>query len=118
MSAAPGIYLQALPIELSLGYAERAEASGFASVWLSEITFGDVVTPAAAVAARTERIGIGTGIVGLWSRTPATTALTAASLQQLSQVDSCSGSACSHAPTSRAGTAAHTASRWGRCAST
>ncbi|MGI9658371.1 MAG: LLM class flavin-dependent oxidoreductase [Gaiellaceae bacterium] len=85
MSSAPGIYLQALPIELSLGYAERAEASGFGSVWLSEITFGDVVTPAAAVAARTERIGIGTGIVGLWSRTPATTALTAASLQQLSQ---------------------------------
>ena len=84
MRADPGIYLQALPIELSLGYAERAEAAGFGSVWLSEITFGDVVTPAAAVAARTERVAIGTGIVGLWSRTPATTALTAASLQQLS----------------------------------
>ena len=39
MSSAPGIYLQALPIELSLGYAERAEESGFGSVWLSEITF-------------------------------------------------------------------------------
>lgn len=84
MKADPGIYLQALPIELSLGYAERAETSGFGSVWLSEITFGDVITPAAAVASRTERVGIGTGIVGLWSRTPATTALTAASLQQLS----------------------------------
>lgn len=84
MSTGTGVYLQALPIELSLGYAERAEASGFANVWLSEITFGDVVTPAAAVAARTERIGIGTGILGLWSRSPATTALTAASLQQLS----------------------------------
>ena len=44
-----------------------------------------MVTPAAAVAARTERVSIGTGILGLWSRTPATTALTAASLQQLSQ---------------------------------
>lgn len=84
MSTGTGIYLQALPIDLSLGYAERAEASGFANVWLSEITFGDVVTPAAAVATRTERIGIGTGILGLWSRSPATTALTAASLQQLS----------------------------------
>lgn len=85
MNDALGIYLQALPIELSLGYAERAETSGFGSVWLSEITFGDVVTPAAAIAARTERVEIGTGIVGLWSRTPATTALTAASLQQLSR---------------------------------
>ena len=32
MSVAPGIYLQALPIELALGYSERAEAGGFSSV--------------------------------------------------------------------------------------
>ena len=79
-----GVYLQALPIELTLDFADRAEAAGFRSVWLSEITFGDAFVPAAAIATRTSRIGIATGIVGLWARSPVTTAMTAANLHRLS----------------------------------
>jgi probable F420-dependent oxidoreductase len=79
-----GVYLQALPVDLTVQLAVRAERAGFASVWFSEITFGDAIVPAAAAAARTERIGLATGIVGIWSRSPVTTALTAATLHQLS----------------------------------
>jgi probable F420-dependent oxidoreductase len=85
MSAAGvGVYLQALPVGLTVELAEQADRSGLGSVWFSEITFGDAIVPAAAAAARTKRIGLATGIVGIWSRSPVTTALTAASLHQLS----------------------------------
>jgi alkanesulfonate monooxygenase SsuD/methylene tetrahydromethanopterin reductase-like flavin-dependent oxidoreductase (luciferase family) len=79
-----GVYLQALPIDLTLDFARRAEDARFRSIWLSEITFGDAVVPAAAIACRTSRIGIATGIVGLWARSPLTTAMTAANLHRLS----------------------------------
>jgi alkanesulfonate monooxygenase SsuD/methylene tetrahydromethanopterin reductase-like flavin-dependent oxidoreductase (luciferase family) len=79
-----GIYLQALPIDLTLKFASQAENAGFRNVWLSEITFGDAFVPAAAIAATTRRIGISTGIVGLWARSPVTTAMSAANLHRLS----------------------------------
>lgn len=79
-----GIYLQALPVDLAVQFARQAEDRGFGSVWFSEITFGDAIVPAAAAAASTERIELATGIVGIWSRSPITTALTAATLHQLS----------------------------------
>lgn len=79
-----GVYLQALPIDLTLDFARRAEQTGFKSVWLSEIIFGDAFVPAAAIACNTSRIGIATGIVGLWARSPLTTAMTAANLHRLS----------------------------------
>jgi alkanesulfonate monooxygenase SsuD/methylene tetrahydromethanopterin reductase-like flavin-dependent oxidoreductase (luciferase family) len=79
-----GVYLQALPIDLAVDFARRAEKAGFRSVWLSEITFGDAFVPATAIALNTERLGIATGIVGLWARSPVTTAMTAASLHRLS----------------------------------
>jgi alkanesulfonate monooxygenase SsuD/methylene tetrahydromethanopterin reductase-like flavin-dependent oxidoreductase (luciferase family) len=79
-----GVYLQALPIDLTLDLAGQAERAGFRSVWLSEITFGDAFVPAAAIAVKTNRIGIATGIAGLWARSPVTTAMTAANLHRLS----------------------------------
>jgi probable F420-dependent oxidoreductase len=79
-----GVYLEALPIDLTLDFARAAEDAGFKSIWLSEITFGDAFVPAAAIACKTNKIGIATGIVGLWSRSPVTTAMTAANLHRLS----------------------------------
>jgi probable F420-dependent oxidoreductase len=79
-----GVYLQALPPDLTVELAQRAEERGFGSVWFSEITFGDAFVPATAVAMCTERIRLSTGIVGLWSRSPVTTAMTAATLHALS----------------------------------
>jgi alkanesulfonate monooxygenase SsuD/methylene tetrahydromethanopterin reductase-like flavin-dependent oxidoreductase (luciferase family) len=80
-----GVYLQALPIDLAVDFAVQAEHADFEKVWLSEITFGDAFVPAAAIACRTERIGIATGIVGLWARSPVSTAMSAANLHRLSR---------------------------------
>lgn len=79
-----GLFLTALPAERSIEFAGRAEAAGFRSVWFPEITFADSFGPATAAAGRTSRVAIGTGVVGVWSRSAVTMALQAATLQQLS----------------------------------
>jgi F420-dependent oxidoreductase-like protein len=78
---------------LQLGYddpvaavalAEHAERLGFDCVWTSEAWGADAITPLAWIAARTERIGLGTAIMQMPARTPATTAMTVATLDHLS----------------------------------
>src|SRR4051794_31471417 len=61
-----------------------AEDCGFASVWTAEAYGSDAVTPLAWYAARTSRIALGTGLIQLSARTPACTAMTAATLDALS----------------------------------
>ena len=63
--------------------AADAEDAGFATVWLSELHRSAFV-PAAALAAATSRIGIGTGIALAFVRSPLTTALTSLDLDELS----------------------------------
>src|SRR3954449_9729732 len=79
-----GLLLTALPAKLAIDFAERAETAGFRTAWFPEITFADSFGPATAAAMRTTRIEIATGVVGVWSRSPVTMALQAATLQQLS----------------------------------
>ncbi len=79
-----GIFFTGLPARMSVEYALRAEARGFRSAWFPEITFADSFGPATAAALKTERISLGTGVVGIWSRSLVTMALQAATLQQLS----------------------------------
>ncbi|MGH2928638.1 MAG: LLM class flavin-dependent oxidoreductase, partial [Solirubrobacteraceae bacterium] len=79
-----GLFVTALPAPLAIEMAERAEGEGFRSVWFPEITFADSFGPATAAALRTERVGIATGVVGIWSRSAVTMALQAATLHQLS----------------------------------
>jgi F420-dependent oxidoreductase-like protein len=62
----------------------EAERLGYSSVWTAEAYGSDAVTPAAWVAARTERIHVGTGIMQIAARTPAMTAMTAMTLDTLS----------------------------------
>jgi F420-dependent oxidoreductase-like protein len=71
---------------LSLDMAKilEAERLGYASVWTAEAYGSDAVTPAAWIAARTERIHVGTGIMQIPARTPAMTAMTAMTLDALS----------------------------------
>ena len=68
----------------SVAMAQEADRLGFDSVWTSEAWGADAVTVASWIAATTERIGIGTAIMQMPARTPATTAMTVATLDQLS----------------------------------
>jgi F420-dependent oxidoreductase-like protein len=64
--------------------AKFAESLGYHSVWTGEAYGSDAVVPLAAAAAVTERIHLGTGIMQMAARTPAMTAMTAATLDALS----------------------------------
>jgi len=78
---------------LQLGYddpltwtrlAEEAERCGFHSVWTSEAYGSDAVSPLAWIGARTTNVRLGTAIMQMPARSPATTAATVATLDLLS----------------------------------
>ena len=80
---------------LSLGYwgsrpgdalplVQEAERLGYDSVWTAEAYGSDGLTPLAWIGALTSRIKLGTGILQMPARTPANTAMTAATLDLLS----------------------------------
>ncbi|MGB9356973.1 MAG: LLM class F420-dependent oxidoreductase [Acidimicrobiia bacterium] len=62
----------------------EAERLGYDSVWTAEAYGADAVTPLAFLAARTETIRLGSAIMQMPARTPAMTAMTAATLDDLS----------------------------------
>jgi alkanesulfonate monooxygenase SsuD/methylene tetrahydromethanopterin reductase-like flavin-dependent oxidoreductase (luciferase family) len=62
--------------------AERAEASGYASVWAGELWGADAFVTLARIAEATDRVALGTAIVNVYSRTPATLAMAAATLDE------------------------------------
>src|SRR5215470_353692 len=62
----------------------EADRLGFHSVWTAEAYGSDAITPLAWIAARTEKIHVASGIMQMPARTPAMTAMTAMSLDQLS----------------------------------
>ncbi len=62
----------------------EAERLGYDSVWTAEAYGSDAATPLAYLAARTTSITLGSAILQMPARTPAMTAMTAATLDQLS----------------------------------
>jgi len=68
----------------NLAVAREADRIGYDSVWAAEAYGSDAATVLAFVAAQTERIGIGSAIFQIPARTPAMTAMTAATLDSLS----------------------------------
>src|SRR5207302_2720852 len=87
----------AMKLGLSLGYAppgtnpadlfplvHEAERLGFDSVWVAEAWGTDAVSVLGWLAARTERIKLGSAIMQIPGRTPANAAMTAATLDLLS----------------------------------
>jgi F420-dependent oxidoreductase-like protein len=60
------------------------EAAGLDVVWVAEAYSYDAVSMMGYLAARTERVQIGSGILPIYSRTPTLTAMTAAGLDALS----------------------------------
>jgi F420-dependent oxidoreductase-like protein len=62
----------------------EAESLGYDSVWTAEAWGSDAVSPAAWIAAQTQKIKIGTGIMQMPGRSPANTAMTAMTMDALS----------------------------------
>jgi F420-dependent oxidoreductase-like protein len=75
---------RAQPFDMA-AVAREAERLGYGCIWASEAWSSDAATVLAWVAAHTERIGIGAGVFQMPARTPAMTAMTAATLDHLSR---------------------------------
>ena len=83
-----------MKLAASLGYglgpseavyaARRAEASGFGFIWVPESVDSDAFATLGAMASETSKIGLGTGIVNVYSRTPTQLAMATATMQELS----------------------------------
>jgi F420-dependent oxidoreductase-like protein len=71
-------------VSLNMDLIREAERAGFDSVWTAEAWGSDAVTPLAWIGAQTSKIRLGTGIMQLPARSPASTAMTAMTLDGLS----------------------------------
>jgi len=71
-------------IQIKMDLLLHAERLGFDSAWTAEAYGNDAVTTATWIAAKTERLKVGTAIMQMPARTPAMTAMTATTLNQLS----------------------------------
>ncbi len=67
-----------------VAYVVEAERLGVDTVWTAEAWGEDAVAPLAFLAARTERIRLGTGIMQISARAPAMTAMTALTMAAIS----------------------------------
>src|SRR5512142_1863641 len=68
----------------NLELAREADRLGYAVCWAAEAYGSDAATVLAWVAAATERIHVGSAVFQIPARTPALTAMTAATLDRLS----------------------------------
>jgi probable F420-dependent oxidoreductase len=73
-----------LPLREHADLVRRVEAAGYTDLWSGETNGPDGFTPLAACAAWTERVRLGTGVVGAFTRGPALLAQQAAALADLS----------------------------------
>ena len=71
-------------IQLPMEMIRAADRLGYYAVWTAEAYGSDVVTPLAWIGAQTQQIKLGTAIMQMPARTPAMTAMTAMTLDQLS----------------------------------
>jgi F420-dependent oxidoreductase-like protein len=71
-------------VAIDIDMIKEADRLGFHSVWSAEAYGSDAVTPLAWIAGQTERIHVASGIMQMPARTPAMTAMTATTLDQLS----------------------------------
>jgi F420-dependent oxidoreductase-like protein len=69
---------------LNMDFIKEADRLGFYAAWTAEAYGSDAVTPAAWILAHTEHLRAGTGIMQMPARSPAMTAMTATTLDQLS----------------------------------
>lgn len=84
MRVAIGIGVVNDDFESMAAYVREAEKLGVEAVWSAESWGHDAVTPLAYLAAKTDRILLGSGIMQIAGRTPAMTAMTALTLATMS----------------------------------
>ncbi len=72
------------PFAEVVAYASAAEECGYEAMFVPEAWGRDAFVTLGALARETERIGLGTGIVNVYSRTPALLAMAAVTLDELS----------------------------------
>ncbi len=77
-------YTDHIPREMVLAYVQEADRLGYDKVWVAEAYGYDAFTILTQLACATQRIGLATGIVNVFSRSPALIAQTAASLDAIS----------------------------------
>src|SRR4030081_1367029 len=77
-------YPDRIPREATHAFVEAADRLGYDTVWIAEAYGWDAFTVLTEIACRTERIKLATGIVNVFSRSPALIAQTAASLDNIS----------------------------------
>ncbi len=71
-------------IQLPMDLFRMADEAGIHSVWTAEAYGSDSITPLAWIGAQTKNLKLGTAIMQMPARTPANTAMTAITLDQLS----------------------------------
>jgi len=71
-------------VDAFVSLAERADREGYDRVWLPETWGRDAVTVLTSIAHATDRVGIGTSVTNVYSRSPALVGQTAATLQEVS----------------------------------
>jgi F420-dependent oxidoreductase-like protein len=71
-------------LSLDMDLIREAEKLGYDSIWSAEAWGSDAVSPLAWIGAQTSRIKLGTGIMQIPARTPASTAMTAMTMDALS----------------------------------
>lgn len=69
--------------EDNVALAQEADRLGFHSVWTAEAYGSDAVSPLVWLAAKTEKINVGTAIMQMTARVPAMTAMTAVTIDLL-----------------------------------
>ncbi len=72
------------PPDRVVDFARRAEELGYESIWAGEAWGRDVFTLLTEIACNTTRLGLATGIVNVFSRTPAVVAQSISSLDEIS----------------------------------
>src|SRR6476659_4039152 len=72
--------LPQLPLRDHADLVRRAESAGYTDLWSGETNGPDGFTPLALAAAWTEKVRLGTGVVGVFTRGPALLAQQAAAL--------------------------------------
>src|SRR5215218_11004615 len=85
-------------IEQALTRVQRAEELGYESAYVTHIAGRESLTVVTAYALATERIRVGTGVVPIYTRTPASMAQTAATIDDLSGGRMNLGLGVSHRP--------------------